>query len=115
MNISHNVKPAIWGMVAGAVATMVVGFSWGGWITRGTAGELKTASANAAVVEVLTPRCVAHAEQQTDKLAVLRQESSWKYRDFVVSAGWVDDVVDNYQYEVAIACANKLVGDDATG
>ncbi len=114
MNISPNIKPAIWGMAAGAVATMIVGFSWGGWVTQGTAGEMETASATAAVVEVLTPTCVARAEQQSDKLAVLRQESSWKHRDFVVSAGWVDNVTDDYQYEVAVACASKLVQDEVS-
>ncbi|MGD8421777.1 MAG: hypothetical protein PVJ78_15110 [Gammaproteobacteria bacterium] len=114
MKISPNVKPVIWGMAAGAIATIVVGFSWGGWVTQGTVGQMKTASATAAVVKVLTPRCVALAEQQTDKVAVLKQESKWKHRDFVVAAGWVDDVVDNYQYEVATACADTLIGDQTT-
>ena len=115
MNISQNVQPAIWGMVTGAVATMVVGFSWGGWVTQGTAGQMETASAKAAVVEVFTPMCVARAEQQSDKLEVLKQESSWKHRDFVVAAGWVDNVADNYQYEVAVSCANSLVNNETTG
>jgi hypothetical protein len=30
-------KPAIWGAVLGSVFTMIVGFSWGGWTTGGTA------------------------------------------------------------------------------
>lgn len=115
MNISPNVKPAIWGMAAGAVATMIVGFSWGGWVTQGTAGAMETASAKAAVVEVLTPMCVARAEQQSDKLEVLKQESSWKHRDFVVKAGWVDNVADDYQYEVAVSCASTLIKDETTG
>ena len=115
MNISPNVKPAAWGMVAGAVGTMIVGFSWGGWVTQGTVGQMETASAKAAVVEVFTPMCVARAEQQGDKLAVLKQESSWKHRDFVVAAGWVDNVADNYQHEVAVSCASTLVSDETTG
>ena len=82
MNISHNVKPVIWGMAGGAIATMIVGFSWGGWITQGTAGQMETASATAAVVKVFTPLCVSRAEQQTEKLAGLREASSWKHRDF---------------------------------
>jgi len=102
-------------MVAGAVITMIIGFSWGGWVTQGTAGQMETASATAAVVEVFTPMCVAQAEQQSDKLAVLKQESSWKHRDFVVAAGWVDNVAADYQYEVAVSCASSLVNNETTG
>ena len=115
MNISQNLKPAIWGMVGGAIATMIVGFSWGGWITQGKAGQMETASATEAVVKAFTPLCVARAEQQTDKVAVLKEESSWKHRDFVVDAGWVDNVVDNYQYDVAAACASMLITAAKTG
>jgi len=115
MNISHNIKPAIWGMAGGAIATMIVGFYWGGWITQGRAGQMETASATAAVVKAFTPMCVARAVQQADKLALLKEESAWKYRDFVVAAGWVDNVSDTYQYEVAVACANTLVSGETTG
>ena len=115
MNISHNVKPVIWGMAGGAIATIIVGFSWGGWITQGKAGQMETASATAAVVKAFTPLCVSRAEQQTEKLAGLREASSWKHRDFVVEAGWVDNVIDNYQSEVASACANTLIADETTG
>ena len=115
MNISPSIKPAVWGMIGGMVATIIVGFSWGGWMTQGKVEQLKNASATAAVVAVLTPMCVSLAEQQIDKLAVLRQESSWKHRDFVVKAGWVDNVANNYRAEVATACATSLVASETTG
>ena len=30
------IKPVLWGAVAGSVATMIIGFGWGGWTTSGT-------------------------------------------------------------------------------
>jgi hypothetical protein len=39
MQVPASVKPAVWGAVGGAVAAMIVGFTWGGWVTGGTAGR----------------------------------------------------------------------------
>jgi len=114
MNISTSLKPAVWGMAGGAIATIIVGFSWGGWITQGAANQMETESAKAAVVDAFTPLCVARAQQQTGKVAVLLEQSSWKYTDFVVSAGWVDNVGENYQSDVAQACASALAEGQAT-
>ena len=52
------VRPALWGAVAGAIALAIVGFSWGGWVTGGTAETLARNSAATAVVAALTPICV---------------------------------------------------------
>src|SRR5512145_1543430 len=51
-------KPAVWGAVVGAVITMILGFSWMGWVLGGTAERLAVERANAAVVMALTPTCV---------------------------------------------------------
>ena len=109
MNIPESVKPTVWGMVFGAIATMVVGFAWGGWITTGTAGQMETASAKAAVVQEFAPLCVATAEPQADKLAELKDLSSWKHNDFVAEAGWVDNVSELYRDDVAQLCASTLI------
>ena len=36
------------GRDSGAIAAIIVGFAWGGWVTGGTAGKMETASAEAA-------------------------------------------------------------------
>jgi len=109
MKISESVKPAIWGMVCGGVATMVLGFSWGGWITTGTAGQMEKESAKSAVVLELAPLCVAIAEPQLEKLSELKELSSWKHNDFVAEAGWVDNVSEQYRDDVAGVCASTLI------
>lgn len=109
MHISESVKPAAWGAVGGAIAAMVIGFSWGGWVTGATAGQMETDSAQAAVTQAFIPLCVAKAEQQPEQLAALKKESKWKHDDFVVEAGWVDNVSDKYRRDVARSCAVTLM------
>src|SRR5881227_3655757 len=47
--------PLLQGIAIGAVASMVIGFSWGGWVTGGTANKLAAERADTAVVAALTP------------------------------------------------------------
>jgi hypothetical protein len=109
MKVPEWVKPAAWGAIGGAIAAIVVGFAWGGWVTGGTAGKMETASAEAAVVLAFTPLCVAKAQQQPEKLVPLKEESSYQRDNFVIEAGWVDNVSEKYRSEVATACASTLV------
>ncbi len=109
MKVPASVKPAIWGAVGGAIAAMIIGFSWGGWVTGGTAGRLAATSAEDASVLALTPLCVVKAELQPEQLILLKKESSWGRGDFVVKAGWVASVNEKYRSAVATACAVTLV------
>jgi hypothetical protein len=109
MNVPASVKPALWGAVGGAIAAIVIGFAWGGWVTGGTAGRMETASAEAAIVQAFTPLCVAKAEQQPEKLVSLKEAGTYQRDDFVIEAGWVDNVSEKYRTDVATACASTLV------
>ena len=46
-------KPAISGGLVGAVATMIVGFSYGGWMLGGSAEKMAEQRSTAAVTEAL--------------------------------------------------------------
>ena len=109
MNVPEYVKPAVWGAIGGAIAAMVIGFVWGGWVTGGTAGKMETASADAAIVLAFAPLCVAKAEQQPEQLVLLKAESSFRRSDFVIKVGWVDNVSEKYRSAVAKACALSVV------
>ena len=108
MQVPASVKPAIWGAIGGAIAAMIVGFAWGGWVTGGTAGKMVETSAQDASVLALTPLCVVKAEQQPDQLVLLKKESSWNRGSFVTKAGWVANVNEKYRSAVATACASAL-------
>ena len=109
MQVPASVKPAIWGIVGGAIAAIIIGFVWGGWVTGGTAGKMASASAQDATILALAPLCVAKGEQQPEQVVLLKKESSWDRVDFVTKAGWVANVNDKYRSAVANACAKALV------
>jgi len=109
MNIRESVKPAIWGAIGGAIAAMVIGFVWGGWVTGGTVGRMETASAEAAIIQAFTPLCVAKAELQPEQLVLLKATNTWGRDDFVIKAGWVANVSEKYRTAVAKECASAIV------
>jgi pimeloyl-ACP methyl ester carboxylesterase len=86
------VRPALWGAVAGAVGLAIVGFSWGGWVTGGTAETLAKNSAAMAVVAALTPICVEKFRQAADASANLVEMKKATYASdqskFVEKGGW---------------------------
>jgi hypothetical protein len=102
------------GIAIGAVASMAIGFSWGGWVTGGTANKLAADQASAAVVTVLTPICVAKFLQNSEaqaNLAVLRKISSnWEQGQYLEKGGWATPPgAISSDYELARACAAKLI------
>ena len=109
MKLPDWLKPAIWGIVGGAIAAIIVGFAWGGWVTGGTATDMQQASATSATVQALTPLCVTKGEQEPEMLVALNEESRWQQDDFVIEAGWVDNVREEYRTDVARTCATVLV------
>lgn len=110
MAIPEWIKPAAWGVVGGAAAAMIIGFTWGGWVTGDTAGQMAAEQAKAAVVAAYTPVCVANAKEAgAAQLAQLKAENSWSRGDFVAKAGWLGNVDKAYRDAVADACAPKVV------
>jgi hypothetical protein len=101
------------GMAVGAVTSMVIGFSWGGWVTGGTAVKLADERANTAVVAALTPICVEKFLQNSDakaNLAVLQKISSnWEQGDYLEKGGWATPPgATSPDYHLARASAEKL-------
>jgi hypothetical protein len=72
------------GAAAGAVATIVVGFYWGGWSLGSTADKMAKERSELAVVAALAPVCVAQFRALPDaeaKQIALSKVDSWKRRD----------------------------------
>jgi hypothetical protein len=106
------VKPGVWGAVIGAVATMIVGFSWMGWTLGSTAERMALERTNTAVVAALTPACVANFMQQPQaagKLEEFQKIDSWKQREFLEAGGWATPRGDKAPNSgLASACAEAL-------
>jgi len=77
----------VWGLICGAVITMIIGFAWGGWITGGTAKEMT----DEAVLASQAAICVAQFMKQPnneEKLKELGKIDSWKRSEFIEKGGW---------------------------
>ena len=91
MNIPVEVKPTLWGVVGGAIALAIVGFTWGGWVTGSTAEASATQRANSAVVSALAPICAdkfKNTAEAATNLTALKKIDSWAQGDYVEKGGW---------------------------
>ena len=81
-----------WACVATAVATMIIGFGWGGWVTGGTSQTMATTAGDAARAELASVICVERFKAASDSAAKLVEfnaiTDSYKKRQFVETGGW---------------------------
>ena len=100
------------GAVAGVLATVVIGFTWGGWTLGSTAKENAVKSAATAVVAVLAPICADKFRQATDapaNMVELKKVSSWMQNSYIEKGGWATfPGIPAPDRGVAQACANLL-------
>jgi hypothetical protein len=73
------------GAFAGAVATLVIGFMWGGWVTGGTATKMTSEAVEATQVALYSPICVERykAKATPEQRAAFAKENDWN-RDAVI-------------------------------
>jgi alpha/beta superfamily hydrolase len=112
MNMPTNTKPWIQGAVVGAIVLAIVGFSWGGWVTGGTASKNAAAAARDATVVALAPICADRFRAQSDsatKIAELAKSSSWDRGNVVAKSGYATmPGSKDPDSDVARACGEML-------
>ena len=108
-----------WACAGCAVATMVVGFSWGGWVTGGTAEKMSGTAAAAARAELAAIVCVARFNDGPDKVAqltALTASNAWNRDDMIDKAGWsTPPGIDKPVRGAAELCAKRLIEAKAAG
>ncbi len=90
-NYKASKTVVFWACAGCVVATMAVGFTWGGWVTGKTAGEMAAESATKARAELAAAFCVDQFAKSPDaavRLASLAKQDSWKRDSIVEKAGW---------------------------
>jgi hypothetical protein len=112
MQTPEWLKPGLYGAACGAVALAVIGFSWGGWITGGTARTMAADQSKAEVVTALSLICVDQSKrdpQLVERVALLKAASSYERGDLVMKNGWatMPGTTEGNRL-VAIACADKV-------
>ena len=115
MNIPEWLKPALYGAAAGAAALAIVGFSWGGWVTGGTAKQMASDQARLEVVAALVPICMEQSKQDpqvVETLAQLKDTSSYQRSDMLMKVGWATmPGSSDPNRSVARACMEKLAAE----
>jgi hypothetical protein len=89
------------GAAAGAVATMIIGFAWGGWTLGSTAKADAVKSAASAVVAVLAPICAdkfKHAADAPANMAELKKVSTWQQEKHRNIVHYVGDTSNGHQH-----------------
>ena len=117
MTFPEWTKPGIYGALGGAIAVSILGFTWGGWTTNGTAQTMAADLASDEVTLAMVPVCLdisATDPERTAKLAILRDLSGFGRRNAMMETGWAtrpgSDVPDR---DLAAACVAELELDGA--
>ena len=100
------------GCAVGVVGTLIVGFTWGGWMLGSTAKEMANDQTTAAVVKVLAPACVQRFQQQDDlaaKWAAFKAVDSWQRDAYIEKNGFATPIgAKTADADVADKCATML-------
>lgn len=82
----------VWACVVTAIATMIIGFSWGGWVTGGTSNKAAAAAGDVARGELASSICVERFNAAPDAATKLTEfkaiTDGYKKRQFVEAGGW---------------------------
>jgi hypothetical protein len=112
MQTPEWLKPGLYGAACGAVALAVIGFSWGGWVTGGTARTMAADQSKAEVVTALSLICVDQSKrdpQLAERVAAIKTASSWNRGDLVMKNGWATmPGTTEGNSQVAKDCADKI-------
>jgi hypothetical protein len=82
-----------WCCVLSVIATMIVGFSWGGWTTSGTAAAMADKAAEGARASLAAESCTAQFNRNPDaatQLTALNKLENWDRGDFIRKGGWAN-------------------------
>lgn len=101
-----------WSCILCVILTMVVGFTWGGWVTNGSATKMTEDAVKNARTDLAAAVCVHRflsAKDAVDELSSLKSVASWKRGQFIEDGGWsaMPDLRKSVE-DVADVCAQRL-------
>jgi len=104
-----KLKYGAWGLVVGAVITMIIGFAVGGWTTSSTTKTMTEEAVLASQAAI----CVAQfmkAPNHEENLKELEKLDSWKRTEYIEKGGWdkMPGQKEKSDYALCRACADGL-------
>lgn len=109
-----------WSCVACVAATIVIGFSWGGWVTGGTSTQLAANAASEASAQMAAADCIIRFKKGPDATgqltALKKADSSYEQADLIKKNGWATMPGSKDPVEgAADICARNLVNTKTAG
>ena len=103
-----KIKYGVWGLVVGAVITMIIGFVVGGWTTSGTTKTMTEEAVLASQAAICVAQFMKDPNHE-ENLKELGEIDSWKRAEFIEKGGW-DKMPgqEKADYAVCRACADGL-------
>jgi hypothetical protein len=103
-----------WSCAASVIATIVIGFAWGGWVTGRTAEEMAGTAAEDARHQLVASVCVDRFMTASDAGARLTElkglSSSYRQGEFIEEGTWaIVPGSDEASDAAAELCAEQLV------
>lgn len=112
MTFPEWTKPILYGVLGGAIAVSILGFTYGGWTTSGTAQDMAQDHANKAVTSAMVPVCLdmsASDPERAEKLASVQDASGFGRRRAMMETGWATlPGTDTPNNDLAAACIEGL-------
>jgi hypothetical protein len=104
---------AVWACIASVVGALVVGFTWGGWVTGGSARSMAAKAATAANDQLVASICVDRFQAANDapaQLVALKALGSYERGSFIEKGGWTTILPDQPMATRTAArlCADQL-------
>ena len=103
-----KIKFGVWGLIAGAVIAMILGFAWGGWTTFKTTQKMSEEAVLASQAAICVAQFIKEPNHE-EKFKEFEKVSSWERAKFIEKGGW--DTMPGQEkagYLVARACADGL-------
>ena len=112
MTFPEWTKPGIYGAAVGAIAISILGFSWGGWTTAGSAEEMAQDHAADEVTLAMVPVCLNMSEADPErlaKLALIQEASGFSRSRVMMETGWATlPGTEKPSRDLAQACVEGL-------
>ena len=97
-----------WSCVGVSILTMVIGFTWGGWITSGTAQEMTQEARRNLAATFCVNRFMADSDAAAQHVSFM-EISDWQRDEFIQKGGWAKmPALERPRAGVADLCADKL-------
>ena len=111
--IKDKITIGVWCAIGGSIATMIIGFNWGGWVRGSTSVDMGVKMAQEAVVDRLAPICVSQFNkdpQREKNILTLKGLNSWERGTYVEKQGWaIMPSEETFDRDVASKCSDLIL------